>query len=71
MPPAASADEIAAAVNRLIAEPSFTKAARFIGEAIRADIDRSSLVDEMEAIASAGRAARQPPKKLLSLRKSA
>ncbi|MBR0906216.1 glycosyltransferase family 1 protein [Bradyrhizobium liaoningense] len=71
LPPAASADEIAAAVNRLIAEPSFTKAARFIGEAIRADIDRSSLVDEMEAIASAGRAARQPPKKLLSLRKSA
>ena len=71
LPPTASATDIAAAVNRLIAEPTFAKAARLIGEAIKADIDRSSFVDEMEAIAAAGRAARQPSKKLLSLRKSA
>ena len=68
--PTASAAEIAAAVNRLIAEPQFRKTARLIGEAIKADIDRSGLVDEMEAIAAAGRAARQQPKQR-PLRKSA
>ena len=61
LPPTASAAEIAAAVNRLIAEPQFRKSARLIGEAIKADIDRSGLVDEMEAIAAAGHAARQQP----------
>ncbi|MGY8707988.1 glycosyltransferase [Bradyrhizobium sp. 18BD] len=70
LPPTASAAEIAAAVNRLIAEPQFRMAARLIGEAIKADIDRSSLVDEMEAIAAAGRAARQQPQQRV-LRKSA
>ncbi|HEV2155699.1 glycosyltransferase [Bradyrhizobium sp.] len=68
--PTASAAEIAAAVNRLIAEPQFRKSARLIGEAIKADIDRSGLVDEMEAIAAAGRAARQQPLRR-PLRKSA
>jgi len=70
LPPTASAAEIAAAVNRLIAEPQFRMAARLIGEAIKADIDRSGLVDEMEAIAAAGRAARQQPLRR-PLRKSA
>jgi hypothetical protein len=37
---------------------------------MKADIDRSSLVDEMEAIAATGRAARQQPNKR-PLRKSA
>jgi UDP:flavonoid glycosyltransferase YjiC (YdhE family) len=70
LPATASAADIATAVNRLIGEPQFKKAAGLLGEAIKADIDRSSLVDEMEAIAAAGRAARQQPKKL-PVRKSA
>jgi UDP:flavonoid glycosyltransferase YjiC (YdhE family) len=63
LPPTASEAEIAAAVNRLITEPQFKAAARLLGEAIKADIDRSSLVDEMETIAATGRAARQQPLK--------
>ena len=70
LPPTASEADIAAAVNRLIAEPRFRMAAGLLGEAMKADIDRSSLVEEMEAIAAAGRAARQQPNKL-PLRKSA
>jgi UDP:flavonoid glycosyltransferase YjiC (YdhE family) len=70
LPAAASEADIAAAVNRLIGEPQFKMAARLLGEAIKADIDRSSLVDEMEAIAATGRAARQRSKKLPA-RKSA
>jgi UDP:flavonoid glycosyltransferase YjiC (YdhE family) len=70
LPPTASEADIAAAVNRLIGERQFKMSARLLGEAIKADIDRSSLVDEMEAIAAAGRAARQQPKKR-PLRKSA
>lgn len=70
LPPTASKPDIAAAVNRLIGEPQFKLAAGLLGEAMKADIDRSGLVDEMEAIAAIGRAARQPPKKR-PLRKSA
>jgi UDP:flavonoid glycosyltransferase YjiC (YdhE family) len=61
LPPTASEAEIAAAVNRLITEPQFKAAARRVGDAIKADIDGSMLVDEMEAIAAAGRKARQQP----------
>jgi MGT family glycosyltransferase len=60
LPPTASEAEIAAAVKRLIAEPQFTAAARRVGDAIKADIDGSCLVDEMEAIAVAGRMRLQP-----------
>jgi UDP:flavonoid glycosyltransferase YjiC (YdhE family) len=63
LPPTASEAEIATAVNRLITEPQFKAAARLLGDAIKADIDRSSLVDEMETIAAAGRAAKQQPLK--------
>jgi UDP:flavonoid glycosyltransferase YjiC (YdhE family) len=63
LPPVASEAEIATAVNRLITEPQFKAAARLLGDAIKADIDRSSLVDEMETIAAAGRAAKQQPLK--------
>jgi UDP:flavonoid glycosyltransferase YjiC (YdhE family) len=63
LPPTASEAEIATAVNRLITEPQFKAAARLLGDAIKADIDRSSLVDEMETIAAAGRAAKQHPLK--------
>ena len=63
LPPTASEAEIATAVNRLITEPQFKAAARLLGDAIKADIDRSSLVDEMETIAAASRAAKQQPLK--------
>ena len=63
LPPTASEAEIAAAVKRLIAEPQFKAAARRVGDAIKADIDGSCLVDEMEAIAVAGRRARQQPRR--------
>jgi len=59
--PMASEVEIAAALNRLLTEPQFKEAARSIGDAIKADIDRSSLVDEMETIAAASRRASQQP----------
>jgi MGT family glycosyltransferase len=63
LPPTASEAEIAAAVKRLIAEPQFKEAARRVGDAIKADIDASGLVDEMEAIAVAGRRARRQPQR--------
>nr|WP_076861852.1 glycosyltransferase [Bradyrhizobium mercantei] len=55
LPPTASEAEIAAAIKRLITEPEFKVAARRLGEAIRADIDRSRLVNEMEFLAAVGR----------------
>src|SRR5258708_6666080 len=61
LPPAASEAEIAATINRLITDPQFKAAGRRVGDAIKADIDRSGLVEEMETIAAAGRAARQQP----------
>jgi MGT family glycosyltransferase len=59
--PVASKTDIAAAIDRLIAEPQFKAAARRVGDAIKADIETSGLVDEMEAIAAAGRAAAEQP----------
>jgi len=59
LPPTALEAEIAAAVDRLIIEPQFKTAARFLGKAIRIDIDRSRLVSEMETIAAAGRRMRR------------
>nr|WP_146991658.1 glycosyltransferase [Bradyrhizobium macuxiense] len=55
LPPTASEPEIAAAIKRLITEPEFKVAARKLGEAIKADIDRSRLVNEMEFLAAVGR----------------
>ncbi len=59
LPSTASEADIAAAINRLIMEPQFKAAARVVGDAIKADIDGSGLVDEMETIAAAGRKTRQ------------
>lgn len=53
--PTASEPDIAAAINRLITEPHFKVAARSLGEAIKADIDTSGLVSEMELLAAVGR----------------
>jgi UDP:flavonoid glycosyltransferase YjiC (YdhE family) len=55
LPPIASELEIAAAVKRLLIEPQFRAAARRVGDAIRADIDASALVWEMETIVAASR----------------
>ncbi|WP_024510882.1 glycosyltransferase [Bradyrhizobium sp. ARR65] len=63
LPPMASEAEIAATINRLITEPQFKLAARKIGEAIKADIEGSGLVEEMEAIAAVGHAAGHQPVK--------
>src|SRR5260370_17589426 len=52
---------MAAEMNGLLPEPKFKEGARRVGEAITADIDRSSLVDEMETIAAGGRWASQQP----------
>jgi MGT family glycosyltransferase len=66
LPPTASEAEIAGAVMRLITVPQFKAAARRVGDAIKADIDQSGLVDEMEKIAAVGRmASRQPLKRQL------
>jgi UDP:flavonoid glycosyltransferase YjiC (YdhE family) len=65
LPPTASEAEIATAVDRLITEPQFKAAALLLGDAIKADIDRSSLVDEMETIAAGRAAKRQPLKRQL------
>lgn len=53
--PTASEPDTAAAINRLITEPQFKVAARRLGEAIKADIDTSGLVNEMELLAAVGR----------------
>jgi UDP:flavonoid glycosyltransferase YjiC (YdhE family) len=65
LPPMASEVEIAAAMNRLLTEPQFKEAARRVGDAIKADIDRSSLVDEMETIAAGRWASQQPLRRQL------
>jgi UDP:flavonoid glycosyltransferase YjiC (YdhE family) len=55
LPPTASETEIASAAARLVLEPDFGLAARRLGEAIKADIDRAGLIQEMEAIVAAHR----------------
>jgi MGT family glycosyltransferase len=65
LPPAASETEIASAAARLILEPDFRIAARRLGEAIKADIDRAGLVQEMEAIVAAHRRDRARPEPAL------
>jgi MGT family glycosyltransferase len=54
LPPAASEADIAAAVSRLVSEPQFRECSRRVGDAVKADIDASPLVSEMEAIAAEG-----------------
>ena len=55
LPPAASEIEIASAVNKLVKNPTFKIASRRTGDCIRADMDASILLDEMEMLAAAGR----------------
>jgi UDP:flavonoid glycosyltransferase YjiC (YdhE family) len=55
--PDAPEEEIASAVNKLLAEPHFRIAARRLGDAIQADIDGSALVGELETMVLSRRAA--------------
>jgi hypothetical protein len=52
-------------VSRLITEPHFRIAARHLGDAIKADLDKSAVVHEMEAIVAARRGARTAVRKAL------
>jgi UDP:flavonoid glycosyltransferase YjiC (YdhE family) len=61
LPPTASETEIASAAARLVLEPDFGLAARRLGEAIKADIDGTRLVHEMEAIVAEHRSSRARP----------
>jgi MGT family glycosyltransferase len=63
--PTASEAEIASGVRRLIEEPHFRTAARRLGDAIKADLDKSAVVREMEAIVAARRRARTAVRKAL------
>jgi MGT family glycosyltransferase len=61
LPPTASEIAIASAAARLIFEPEFRLAARRLGQAIKADIERAGLVQEMEAIVAEHRRGRAWP----------
>jgi MGT family glycosyltransferase len=52
LPGTASAEEIAAAIKRLFADPRFRVAARQLGDAIALECKSSMLVDEMETVAA-------------------
>jgi MGT family glycosyltransferase len=65
LPPTASEAEIASGVSRLITETHFRTAARRLGDAIKADLDKSAIVHEMEAIVAARRGARTAVQKAL------
>jgi UDP:flavonoid glycosyltransferase YjiC (YdhE family) len=54
LPPDASETEIASAAARLILDPQFSFCARRLGNAIKIDIDGTTLVREMEAVAAIG-----------------
>lgn len=55
LPATASEEDIEAAINRLIREPHFRRAARRLGNAMAIDCHSPRLVQEMEAIADAQR----------------
>ncbi|MCJ2086206.1 glycosyltransferase [Methylobacterium sp. E-005] len=55
LPGAASLGEIAAAIQRLLAEPGFRTAAGTLGAAVRADIEAGGLVREIGAMVAAHR----------------
>ena len=50
--PRASADRIAAAVRRVLADPSYRRGAQMLGARLRADADSTALIDELEAVAT-------------------
>jgi UDP:flavonoid glycosyltransferase YjiC (YdhE family) len=58
LPPSAGVDEIRAAVARLLDEPQFAQAAARLGDAVAADVARSPVVEELEALAATATAQR-------------
>lgn len=48
----ASADEIGAAIERLLGDRGFAEAARKLGAAVREEAERSTLVEDLEALAA-------------------
>jgi MGT family glycosyltransferase len=52
----ASTEDIRAALARLLGEPSFRAAARVLGDAVAAEAEASSLIDDLEALARVGEA---------------
>ena len=59
LPPTASTPEIVSAIDTLIRHPRFQSASRRIGQDMKADIDNSTFVDELETLAIVGRKATQ------------
>lgn len=53
LPASASAEEIRAALARLLDEPAFRSAAHRLGDAVAAEADRATLVRDLEALAAA------------------
>jgi len=51
LPPKSSGTEIAAAVRRMLDDPAYRTAAAAMGERIRAEVDGSVLIPELEALA--------------------
>jgi UDP:flavonoid glycosyltransferase YjiC (YdhE family) len=52
LPPTAPAEEIRAAVGRLLHEPAFAEAAARLGAAVAKDAARSPVVDALEELAA-------------------
>jgi MGT family glycosyltransferase len=61
LPPTAGADDIEAALRRLIADPAFAARARALGEAIRQEGAAPGAADQLEALAAPAPAARPLP----------
>lgn len=51
---AASTEEMRAALDRLLTEPAFTVSARRLGDAVAREVEQSTLIADLEAIASSG-----------------
>jgi UDP:flavonoid glycosyltransferase YjiC (YdhE family) len=61
LPSAAPEADITAAVNRLVKETQFRERARRLGDAVKADVEASALVSEVEAIAAQGAVRQRRP----------
>ena len=55
LPPSASTEEIRLALQRLLAEPDFRRAAERLGRQVAEDVRSSPIVPELEALAAGGK----------------
>ena len=53
LPATASADALRRALGRLLAEPAFRAGAQRLGDAVAAEVEHSTLIDELETLAAA------------------